>query len=223
MNLLKESIKNNWLLFKLAEKGYYCFETLKSVVLKELVVRSASKNVRIKKTSKGRNNVVLIGKNSYIDRVFIRIIGSDNKIIIGDNCRISHGCSFWIEGNGSVIRIGDDTSMNYNVHICAQEDNMTIAVGKECMFANNIIIRTSDSHPIFNMESHVRINPPASVNIGDRVWVAAKATIMKGVTISSDCVVGFAAVVTRDVPPNSLVAGVPAKVVKSNIYWGRTL
>jgi acetyltransferase-like isoleucine patch superfamily enzyme len=59
------------------------------------------------------------------------------------------------------------------------------------------------------------------VIICGNVWIAPKATIMKGVTINSGSVVSYQAVVTKDVPSNVIVGGIPAKVIKSNINWGR--
>ena len=53
------------------------------------------------------------------------------------------------------------------------------------------------------------------VTIEDDVWVGANAVILPGVTIGNHCVVAAGAVVTKDVPPHSLVAGVPAKVIKN--------
>ena len=52
------------------------------------------------------------------------------------------------------------------------------------------------------------------VTIGDDIWIGANAAIMPGVTIGNHCVVAAGAVVTKDVPPHSLVAGVPAKIIK---------
>lgn len=61
----------------------------------------------------------------------------------------------------------------------------------------------------------------APVVIGDGVWIGARATILKGVTIGDGAVVAAGAVVTRDVPAHSLVAGVPARVVRAGVDWQR--
>ena len=55
---------------------------------------------------------------------------------------------------------------------------------------------------------------PAPVKIGNKVWIGAHATILPGVTIGNGAVVGAGAVVTKDVPENAVVAGVPAKIIK---------
>ena len=71
------------------------------------------------------------------------------------------------------------------------------------MLSNNIIIRTSDSHPIFNQTTGERINHAKDVIIGNNVWIAAHATIMKGVHIGDGSIVGFGSVVTIDVAENT--------------------
>ena len=55
---------------------------------------------------------------------------------------------------------------------------------------------------------------PAPIVIGDKVWIGANATVLPGVTIGKGAIVAAGAVVTRDVPPNTIVAGVPARVVR---------
>ena len=99
------------------------------------------------------------------------IHGDNNKIIIGKNVLIGSGCSLWIEGCNSVIEIGDDSTFTKNVHLCAQENSVSIKIGSDCMFSNSIIVRTSDSHPIYNNEGN-RTNPAKNVVIGNHVWIA---------------------------------------------------
>jgi acetyltransferase-like isoleucine patch superfamily enzyme len=59
----------------------------------------------------------------------------------------------------------------------------------------------------------------APVRIGDRVWIGARATILKGVRVGEGAVIGAGSVVTRDVPARALVAGNPARVVRENVAW----
>jgi acetyltransferase-like isoleucine patch superfamily enzyme len=57
------------------------------------------------------------------------------------------------------------------------------------------------------------------IEIGSHVWIGSRATILKGVKIGSGSVVAYGAVVTNNVPENTLVAGVPAKIIKHNVQW----
>ena len=57
------------------------------------------------------------------------------------------------------------------------------------------------------------------IKIGNHVWIGINATILKGVTIGDGAIIAAGAVVNKDVEENSLVGGVPAKVIKKNIFW----
>ena len=67
------------------------------------------------------------------------------------------------------------------------------------------------------VDGNTRISAP--IVIGDHVWIGVNATILKGVRIGSGAVIAAGAVVVRDVAPNSLVGGVPARVLKENVTW----
>ena len=57
------------------------------------------------------------------------------------------------------------------------------------------------------------------VNIGNKVWIATNAMILPGVTIGDGAIIAAGTVVTKDVPARSMVAGVPAKIIKGNVEW----
>jgi len=88
-----------------------------------------------------------------------------------------------------------------------------IELGNDCAIADNVTISDSDNHSINNK----KITAP--IIIKDHVWIGKNAIILKGVTIGAGAVVAAGAVVTKDVPPYTLVAGIPAKVIKENIQW----
>jgi len=88
------------------------------------------------------------------------------------------------------------------------------------MFSNTIIVRTSDAHPIYNAEGE-RINMAKSVTIGSHVWVAPSSVIMKGAKIGDGSIVASHSMVNSEVPCNCLVAGMPSRVVKTDIHWTR--
>ena len=95
-----------------------------------------------------------------------------------------------------------------------------IDIGKNCLFSANITIRTGDSHSLVDTNTGKRINPSKDVKIGNHVWVGNGATILKGIEIPEDCVVGACAVVTHTPQEgNCVLAGNPAKVVKTGVVW----
>lgn len=175
----------------------------------------------INKDIVGHNNHIYIGENTTIHKSSIYIRGNNNKLVIEGDCHIGQDCSFWIEGNDILIYIKTGTTITYGVHLCAQEDNTKIVIGSDCMLSNTIVIRTSDSHPIYDVKTNVRLNKASNVIIGNHVWIAPNVKIMKGVMIGDNSIIGTDTIVTKQIPGNVLAVGHPAKVVKTEIKWTR--
>lgn len=134
-----------------------------------------------------RNNKISIKKDCYFDSSVIRIRGINNEIIFEEGVKVGKGCSFWMEGNNlkiKVVVVGLLSQLN------AQEENVSIILGKDCMLSNHIIIRTSDFHSIYNAETRQRLNSTKSIMIGEHVWIAPDTKIMKGANIGNGCIVG---------------------------------
>lgn len=95
---------------------------------------------------------------------------------------------------------------------CRFQDQGGITIGDDCLIGHNVVIATlnHDLAPSRRGDMH-----PRPVVIGRNVWVGANATILPGVTIGDDAVIGAASVVTKDVPAGSIVVGSPARVVRS--------
>jgi len=110
-------------------------------------------------------------------------------------------------GRSGKLIVGRNSRLN-GVHIDARE---RIEIGANVRIAPYSIILDSDFHDI---KDHFSDGPSKPVIIEDDVWIATRATILKGVTIGRGAVVAAGAVVTKDVPPYTIVAGVPAKVIK---------
>jgi maltose O-acetyltransferase len=112
--------------------------------------------------------------------------------------------------NGRNIHVGDDFLANYNVTIL---DIREVRVGDHVMIGPNTLI-TTVGHPLSPAKRRKHIGQAEPVRIGNDVWIGGSCTILPGVTIGNNVVVAAGAVVTKDVPDNSVVAGVPAKVIK---------
>ena len=216
-NELKETIKRHYYLYSLSN----WILRVKTMVFGGVRVENYG-NGRFKKDVIGHNNIVIIGKKTMIYKSSLRIRGDNNKIVIGENCKIRKGCSFWIQGNNSSIIIGDNVTMRSANHFHAQEDGRSIIIGNDCMISNHIIVRTSDSHGIFDAESKIRLNNPKDIIIGNHVWIAPNSMIFKGAVIDDGSVIGSNTLVTKHIPSNCLAVGMPAKVVKENIIWSRS-
>jgi maltose O-acetyltransferase len=110
-------------------------------------------------------------------------------------------------GRQGKLIVGRNSRLN-GVHIDARE---RIEIGDNVRIAPYSVIMDSDFHDI---KDHFSDGPSKPVVIEDDVWIATRSTILKGVTIGRGSVVAAGAVVTKDVPPYTIVAGVPAKVIK---------
>ncbi len=164
---------------------------------------------------KGTNNQVVIGTGTNFYNLQIVIHGNNNKLSIGKNCIFTGLME--MSGNGNEITIGNGTILGGNVRLIAH-GGKHIRIGESCQIADLTDIRTTDSHSILNAEGE-RINPDDNIEIGDRVWLTREVIVLKGAIIGSDSVIGPRSIITKQIPPNSLAIGIPAKVVRKNITW----
>lgn len=111
---------------------------------------------------------------------------------------------------GLHLRIGRDVFINQG---CRLDDIGGIELGDEVMLGPGVRL-ISSGHPLDPAVRRRQVTA-APIVVGRNVWIGAGATVLQGVTIGDDAVVAAGAVVTSDVPPAVLVAGVPARVVKS--------
>lgn len=145
--------------------------------------------------------VSISGPNIRIGRCATIIGEADSRVRIG----VWGG-----EPDSGSITIGDYVLISPGTRISARE---SIRIGDSVMMANGVYITDSDWHGLYD-----RTRPAAAatpVVIGDNAWLGDRCTVLKGVTIGENSVVAANAVVTGDVPPNVIVAGSPARVVKA--------
>ena len=112
--------------------------------------------------------------------------------------------------NGKNIHIGNNFTANFNLTIL---DIKEVYIGDNVMIGPNTTI-TTVGHPLSPKDRRAHLAQGSEIRIGNDVWLGANVTILPGVTIGDNVVVGAGAVVTKDIPPNSLALGVPARVVK---------
>ena len=134
-----------------------------------------------------------------------------SRIIVEGTFKIYHSCRIRLHKN-AVLILGNGY-MNTNGIIGCKK---SITIG-DAIIAPNCYIIDSDFHRI--IENDKVINPSAPVKFSGHVWLGQNVTVLKGVTIGYGSCIGAKSLVANDIPPNSLAAGVPAKVIKSNIKW----
>ena len=166
----------------------------------------------------GNNNELVIGKNSILRYTEIIFKGNNNRFIIDERCDIQKN-EIWIIGNNCTFLLGAITLLVHS-DICVGEDNSNIKIGENCMIAAEI--RTTDSHSILNNLGE-RVNPAADIIIEDNVWVCKGSMVLKGVRIGCGSMIGARSMVNKDIPPKSLAVGFPAKIIRNEIGWDKTL
>ncbi len=112
--------------------------------------------------------------------------------------------------NGKNIRVGENFLANYNVTIL---DIAPVTIGDYVMIGPNTLI-TTVNHPLSPAGRRRHLGQARPVAIGRDVWIGGNCTILPGVTIGNNAVIAAGAVVTKDVPDNCVVAGVPARKIK---------
>lgn len=112
---------------------------------------------------------------------------------------------------GKNIHVGKNFLANYNVTIL---DIAPVTIGDYCMIGPNTLI-TTVNHPLSPSKRRKHMGIAKPIIIGNDVWIGGQVTILPGVTIGNNVVVAAGAVVTKDVPDNCVVGGVPAKFIKS--------
>lgn len=142
--------------------------------------------------------------------------------------RLSLGCDIYWSGkigvsflaragipHSPLLKMGDRTFIG---HQCSFAVSDRIEIGSDCMIAAGTKIQDNDGHPLEPgarlRHEKVAVADIKPVVLGNNVWIAPRCTILKGVVIGDNAVVGTGSVVTRDVPANTLVAGVPARIVR---------
>ena len=139
---------------------------------------------------------------------------------MGENAQIYSKAFIMYEGAEIVMLDGGKLSLGRNSYMNASliQSANSITIGDDCAIASDVLIQDTDFHTILDEKGNEKpVSKP--VVIGNHVWICAKATILKGVTIGDGAIIAAGAVVTKDVPARCVVAGNPAKVVRENVIW----
>jgi acetyltransferase-like isoleucine patch superfamily enzyme len=167
----------------------------------------------------GDNNQIRIAPGCVLSNVHFRVRGSGHRVEFGAKCRVSRGATIWIEDTDCVLQVDANTTI-VEAHIAVTE-NCKVLIGEDCMFANDIDIRTGDSHSVVEVSTGRRLNFAGDVIVGRHVWIAPHTVILKGVSIGENSIVATGSIVTKSCEPGVILGGNPAKVLKSGVTWSR--
>jgi acetyltransferase-like isoleucine patch superfamily enzyme len=160
----------------------------------------------------------LTGYGRRLDLDGIAFIGPGVVLQIGRSGRVRLGRWSWL-GHGTKIRchegivsIGAKTVLGQECTISAYQ---RVEIGRECVIADRVMLIDFD-HGVVDVERPIRLQGiyKRDVVVGHNVWIGYGACVLRGVTIGDNAIVGTNAVVTKDVPANAVVGGVPARVLR---------
>jgi acetyltransferase-like isoleucine patch superfamily enzyme len=153
------------------------------------------------------------------------MVAIGGKCLIGKNFSMNNGikgnpigsyrpCTFFVD-RGAVLEIGENVGISQTALIC----HTKIKIGNYVKIGGGTCIYDTDFHPldpnIRKKENDIQYKYNAPVVIEDNAFIGAHVTILKGVTVGENSVIGACSVVTKDVPPNQIWAGNPAKFIKN--------
>lgn len=141
---------------------------------------------------KGKDAEIHVGNNVLLERKVRLSLGDNARIYIGDNSYLGDFCNL----------------------LAVQEIN----IGRDCAISWHVLFMDTSSHPL-GFKGEVPRTKIAPIRIEDHVWIGCRAVILKGVTVGEGAIIANNAVVTKDVPPRTMVAGNPAKVIKEDVIW----
>ena len=169
-----------------------------------------------------KSDIFVYGTNTSIEFDNADIHNS-TILVMGNNCRltINNGAKVYnlhlaIKSNDCIVTIGHNTSFGGGTVVCAGTGN-SILFGNNCMIAEGVDIWNSDTHVITVKGEDLNNHKP--ITIRDHVWIGKDVTVLKGVNIGDNAIIGMKSVVTHDILPGTINAGIPARVLQEDANW----
>ena len=168
-----------------------------------LIVRLARKKLRFRGKLR-LDGLAFIGPGVTIQ------VAKGAHLELGRWSWVGHGCK--LRCHEGQISIGAKTVMGQECTISAYKH---VSIGRECVVADRVMLIDFD-HGMVEVDRPVRLQGiyKRDVRVGNNVWIGYGTCILRGVTVGDNAVIGTSAVVTKDVPANAVVAGVPARIIR---------
>jgi acetyltransferase-like isoleucine patch superfamily enzyme len=166
---------------------------------------------------KGSNNKVVFFEGSRFSNSVI--VASENNVIRLGKKSVFRGLVIY--ALESVVKIGNGFSC-WGLEIRAEERGTRVEIGNNCMFSKGINMYPTDCHTIFDVATKECINKGGTIKVGDHVWCGINVLFLKNTEIKSDSIIAAGSLVTKSFDnENILIAGSPAKVVRTGVNWDR--
>lgn len=169
----------------------------------------------------GSGNCVIVSEGADLDKVNVITEGKGGILFFGEKVRLRK-VSVRLKSRRNSFVVGRDTTWEGG-GASIIEDEKRIFIGQDCMFSSDVEFLTSDKHPIFDKKTGERINLGGSICVGDHVWMGRRVKVSKNVNVGSGGIIGQGSIVTKSTEPDSIYAGVPAKLIRSEVDWRRSL
>lgn len=212
---------------------------IKNIFLSKKFVNKGKKNVVFLVDSNGKKrplkrnlkntNIRFLGNDNYIEIHepiapnfnFSCKLNSKTTIIIGE--RFNGGLNIYSDSptveNKAVFGKGIVVTKTLVIDFARGGGN--VEIGDNCLFSWGDEIRTGDHHAIYAQGTKQVLNPNKNVKIGTHVWVGSNVLILKGACIPNDSIIGANSTITKQfTKQHAIIAGTPAKNIKSNVDWG---
>lgn len=145
-------------------------------------------------------------------------IGKGAKLKIKGSCRLAKGIRLKLF-EGADLSIGDAFTSNANMIISCMK---SISIGEDCLVGWTVTILDNDGgHSVADCSTEIVANNPKPIIIGNHCWLSSNVTLLKGTKIPDNCAVGYGTTTTgkSSFVSNSIIAGNPPKIIKSNVIW----
>jgi acetyltransferase-like isoleucine patch superfamily enzyme len=167
----------------------------------KLIGPALNARIRLRRATSRGARVTLRGRPKVVNQ---------GKMTIGDRVRLDSTVATLelVSLPGGHLEIGDNVFINYGSSLVAASH---VRIGNGCLIGTHVMVMDSDFHRVEDKAWDTTGRP---IILEERVWLGNRSIVLKGVTIGHDAVVAAGSVVTRNVPPRTVVAGVPARVVR---------
>lgn len=155
-----------------------------------------------------------MARNKQVGSLYV---ASDASLAV-DSFDVYSGCRINVNSGARLI-----LGSGYMNHDCVIDCFDSISIGHHVVISERVVMRDSDNHEVCALnESDKCVDKKsytAPIVVEDCVWIGMNVTVLKGVTIGEGSIIAAGSVVTKDVPPHCMAAGVPARVIKTEVTW----